>query len=126
MKTDIKAEVRQALMENAALVSLLGKDKFGNVPIYTLKAADAEKYPRITMFEVDNWDAAFADDHPIMADVIVQVDIFSKASTSELAGEVDNTMKANGWSRRSAPDFYEVDTGVYHKATRYRRQFEEE
>lgn len=119
MKTDIKTEVRAALLNNAALVLLLGGQR-----VYQLAAPNATEYPRITFFEVDNRDAAFADDMPIMTDVIVQVDIWSKGSTSALAGEVDKTMKAQGWSRTSAADLYEEDTKVYHKALRYRRQFE--
>lgn len=121
MKTDIKTGIRTALLNNAALVSLLGGQR-----VYQLAAPDATEFPRITFFEVDNRDAAFADDQAIMADVIVQIDIWSKGSTSALAGEVDKTMKAQGWSRTSAPDLYEEDTKVYHKAARYRRQFEEE
>lgn len=125
MNTDVKAEVRQALLNNAALVAFLGKDKSGNVPIYALKAADAEKYPRITMFEVDNRDSAFADDLAVAADVVLQIDIWHKQSTSELAREVNKTMKAEGWARTSSADLFEDDTGVYHKALRYRAQFEE-
>ncbi|ELK43995.1 phage protein [Brevibacillus agri BAB-2500] len=121
MKTDIKTEVRTALLNNASLVSLLGGQR-----IYQLAAPNATEYPRITFFEVTNYVAAFADDVPIMADVIVQVNIWSKDSTSAIAGEVDETMKAQGWSRTSAADLYEEDTKVYHKAVRYRRQFEED
>lgn len=126
MKTDIKTEVRTALLNNAALVSLLGTDRYGNTPVYVLKAADAVTFPRITLFEVTNYSAAFADDVPIMADVILQIDVWSKDSTSALAGEVDKTMKEQGWSRTSAADLYEEDAGVYHKALRYRRQYEED
>jgi hypothetical protein len=126
VKTDIKTEVRTALLNNAALVSLLGSDRYGNTPVYVLKAADAEKYPRITLFEVTNYASAFADDMPLLADVIMQIDIWSKGSTSAIAGEVDKTMKEQGWSRTSAADLYEEDTGVYHKALRYRRQYEED
>lgn len=121
MKTDIKTEVRTALLNNAALVSLLGGQR-----VYQLAAPDATEFPRITFFEVINYDAAFADDVPIMADVIVQIDVWSKVSTSVIAGEVDKTMKQLGWSRTSAADLYEEDTKIYHKALRYRRQYEED
>lgn len=77
------------------------------------------------MFEVDNRDSAFADDRAVAADVVVQIDIWHKQSTSELAGEVDRSMKAEGWARTSSADLFEEDTGVYHKALRYRAQFEE-
>ncbi|MCM3589628.1 DUF3168 domain-containing protein [Brevibacillus borstelensis] len=121
MKTDIKTEIRTALLNNAALVSLLGGQR-----VYQLAAPDATEYPRITFFEVTNYDAAFADDVPIMVDVIVQIDVWSKGSTSAISGEVDKTMKEQGWSRTSAADLYEEDTQVYHRAMRFRRQYEEE
>lgn len=121
MKTDIKTEIRTALLANAALVSLLGGDR-----IYQLAAPDATEFPRITFFEVVNVDAAFADDMPIMADVIIQIDVWSKSSTSAIVGEVDTTMRAQRWSRTSGADLYEDDRKVYHKSLRYRRQFEEE
>lgn len=120
MRTDVKTDIRTALLANAALVSLLGGDR-----IYQLVAPRAEEYPRITFFEVNNADTAFADNKAQAADVSVQIDVWSKGSTSAIAGEVDKTMKANGWTRSSAPDFYEVETQVYHKALRYRTQIQE-
>lgn len=121
MKTDIKTKIRTALLNNTALVSLLGGER-----IYQLAAPNATEFPRITFYEVTNRDAAFADDMPIMADVIVQIDVWSKGSTSAIAGEVDETMKTQGWSRTSAADLFEDDTKVYHKAMRFRMQIEEE
>lgn len=120
MITDVKVQVRSALLANSDLLSLLGKDRFGNDPIYQSKAADPEKFPRITFFEVDNSDAKFSDDHSIASLVVVQIDIWSKGSTSAIAGQVDTTMKALGYMRSSSPDFYEDDIGVYHKAMRFR------
>lgn len=125
MITDIKTQVRSALLANEALVSLIGKDKDGNVKIYQLAAPYADDYPRITFFEVDNRDSEFADDMPYASDIIVQIDVWSRGSTSALAGEVDRTMKALGYSRSNAPDFYEPDTQIFHKPMRYRNTIQE-
>ena len=125
MKTDVKTEIRAALVANAQLVALVGTDASGAVRIYQLAAPNAEEFPRITYFEIDNSDTAFADDVAYASDVLVQVDVWSKGSTSAIAGEVDKTMKELGYSRTGAPDLYEPDTRVYHKALRYRAQFEE-
>jgi len=120
LKIDVKTEIRTALIANTQLTTLLGGQH-----IYQLVAPNAEQYPRITFFEVDNVEAAFADDSAYASDVFVQVDVWSKGSTSAIAGEVDETLKGLGYSRTRAPDFYEEETRVYHKAMRYRRQFEE-
>lgn len=120
MITDVKAQVRSALLANSDLLALLGKDRFGNDPIYQLRAADPEKFPRITFFEVDNRDRDFADDRSIASLVVVQIDVWSKGSTSVIAGEVDKTMKALGFTRSSSPDFYEEETKIFHKAMRFR------
>ena len=94
MKIDVKTEIRTALLANAALITLLGGQH-----IYQLAAPDAKQFPRITFFEIDNSDIAFADDTAIVSDVPVQIDVWSKGSTSALAGEVDETMKALGFAR---------------------------
>lgn len=120
MITDVKAQVRSALLANSDLLALLGKDRFGNDPIYQLRAADPEKFPRITFFEVDNRDRYFADDRSIASLVVVQIDVWSKGSTSVIAGEVDKTMKVLGFTRSSSPDFYEEETKIFHKAMRFR------
>lgn len=118
MRTDVKTEIRTALIGNVALLTLLGGER-----IYQLAAPDAEEFPRITFFELDNTDSEFADDQAYASDVRVQIDVWHKGSTSAISGEVDKTMKQQGWSRTSAPDYYESDTKVYHKALRYRRAF---
>lgn len=120
MKIDVKTEIRTALLANSALITLLGGNR-----VYQLAAPVATEFPRITFFEIDNSDVAFADDTAYAADVPVQVDVWSKGSTSAIAGEVDETMKALGFARIGASDFYETDTLVYHKALRFRGQFEE-
>lgn len=120
MKTDVKTEIRSALLANSGLVGLLGGQR-----VYQLVAYNAEEYPRITFFEIENADSQFADDSAYASEVFVQIDVWSKASTSAISGEVDWTMKGLGFSRYGGADFYETDTKVYHKALRYRRTYEE-
>lgn len=125
MKTDVKEEIQTALLANSALVAMIGLDSFGNVKIYQLSAPEANKYPRITFFEIENADSQFADDSAYASEVFVQIDVWSKSSTSAISGEVDWAMKGLGFSRYGGADFYETDTKVYHKALRYRRTYEE-
>ncbi|MNI58109.1 hypothetical protein D3C73_1132050 [compost metagenome] len=120
MITDIKTEIRSALLNNAALVLLLGRDKDNSVKVYQLAAPYADDYPRITFFEVSNFDSQFADDFAMASEVTVQIDVWSKGSTSAIAGEVDKTIKELGYSRSSSADLYEDDVKVVHKAMRFR------
>jgi hypothetical protein len=121
MITDVKVTVRNALLANAALVALLGGKR-----IYQLSTSNATEYPRITFFEVVNRDSEFADDQSIASEIVMQIDVWSKGSTSAIAKEIDKTMKELGYFRMSAPDFYEEDTKVYHKAMRFRNTIEED
>lgn len=120
MITDVKVTVRNALIANADLVALLGGQR-----VYQLSAPNALEYPRITFFEVVNRDSEFADDLSIASEIVMQIDVWSKGSTSAIAKQVDITMKSLGYVRSSAPDLYEEDTKVYHKPMRYRNTLPE-
>lgn len=115
MITDIKKNVLAALLGNSSLISLLGGNR-----IYQLSTPHAEEYPRITFFEVTNFDRYFSDDQPYASEIIMQIDVWAKGSTSAISGQVDLTMKEQGWSRTMAVDQYEKEVQVYHKALRYR------
>ena len=111
---NVKPEVLAALEENTDLLALLGGPH-----IYQLKAPEGlDKY--ITLFELTNFDSAWADGTAFVAEVHLQVDVWVKAaSTSPIAAEVDKTMKALGFKRTGSADLYEDDTKIFHKALRY-------
>lgn len=111
---NVKPEVLTALEGNTSLVALLGGPY-----IYQLKAPEGlDKY--ITLFELTNFDSAWADDTALLAEVHLQVDVWVKeASTSAIAAEVDKTMKVLGFKRTGSADLYEDDTKIFHKALRY-------
>lgn len=111
---NVKPEVLSALEGNTDLIVLLGGSN-----IYQLKAPEGlDKY--ITLFELTNFDSAWADGTAITAEIHLQVDVWVKgASTSAIAAEVDKTMKALGFKRTGSADLYEDDTRIYHKALRY-------
>lgn len=115
MITEAKEVVRAALLGNAELVSLLGGER-----IYQSAAPEADEYPRVTFFEVNNQETDFADDVAFASLIVMQIDIWSKESTSAIAKEVSNTMKVEGWSRSLSTDQYETDVEVHHKIMRFR------
>lgn len=110
----LKAQVLNAIKANTQLTTLLGGSY-----IYFHVAPDAKQFPRITFFELTNTGAVFADDTEIASDISLQIDVWSKGNTTDIALEVDKTMKSLGFARDSATDLYEDDTGIYHKALRY-------
>lgn len=118
-------DIKQALKGNSDLMALLGKDVDGNDRIYDDVAPYAKEYPRLTMFEVVNIDGPdYADDKCLNDQIVVQINVWAKSASSraEIAQEIDKTMKEHEWSRGSAPDFYDDDIEVYHKAMRYRKK----
>jgi hypothetical protein len=116
---DLKPIVGNAMSANATLTGILGLDKFGSIPIYLHVAKDGDHYPRITFFELNNIDSTYFDDTAYASDISMQIDIWSKGSTSDMADQVDLTMKSLNFKRESGIDMYESDTFIFHKAMRY-------
>ncbi|GMA52067.1 hypothetical protein GCM10025857_34240 [Alicyclobacillus contaminans] len=111
---NVKPEIRNALLANANLVSLLGGPK-----IYQIVAPDASVYPRITFFEFTNVGAAWTDDAETASELHIQIDIWSKSNFDGIAAEVDKTMQSLQFGRTGSYDLYEEDTAVFHKVLRY-------
>lgn len=110
----IKSRVLNALRANSELTTFLG-----GVRIYFQVAPDVKQFPRVTYFEMSNTGSVFADDTEIASDISLQIDVWSKGNTTDIALEVNRTMKSLGFARDSATDLYEDDTGIYHKALRF-------
>lgn len=111
---NLKPEVIAALEANTDLIDLLG-----GYNIFQLKAPEGlDKY--ITLFELSNFDSAWADGTAYTSEIHLQVDVWVKgASTSAIAVEVDKTMKTLDFKRTNSTDVYENDTSIFHKAMRY-------
>ncbi|WAH38618.1 tail completion protein gp17 [Alicyclobacillus dauci] len=112
---DIKPEVRNALIGDADLVSMLGGER-----VYSIKAPNADEYPRITMFDIYNMDQDFADDTVLSNEILVQIDVWDQGNYNSIVSKVDDIVHGLGLIRYYATDLYEEDTYVYHKVLRYR------
>jgi hypothetical protein len=110
----MKSVIRTALINDVALVKLLGGQR-----VYAIRAPNAEEYPRITYFEMTNFDANHADDQAYSSRMVYQIDVWSKNNPDPIAIEVDRVMKSISFSRAGAADLYEDDVQVYHRALRY-------
>lgn len=110
----MKSVIRTALINDVALVKLLGGQR-----VYAIRAPNAEEYPRITYFEMTNFDKDYADDQAYSSRMVYQVDIWSKGNPDPIVIEVDRVMKTIGFARVGGADLYEDDVQVYHRALRY-------
>lgn len=119
----IKSAVLTALQTSTALTTLLGSGTriFFQYP----DSAGSTLFPRITYFELDNFGNLFADDQEVGSEIDYQIDVWSKASTTAIAKEVDSIMTALDFVRQSAPDLYETDTKIFHKPMTYRLEYQD-
>lgn len=109
-----KNAIRTALINDDALVKLLEGQR-----VYAIRAPNADEYPRITFFEMTNFDKNYADDRAYSSRMVYQVDVWSKGNPDPIAIEVDRVMKLIGFGRTAGADLYESDIQVYHRALRY-------
>lgn len=107
-------------LKSAIYVALTGDKALEGVDIYAEKAPAGSKYPRVTYFEVTNYDARFADDKTYVVMLIYQIDVWSRTNPDPIAVEVDRIMKTIGFVAHNRIDLYEDDTKIYHRALRYR------
>lgn len=117
---NVRPLVVGALKGNQALIDLLGGPW-----VYHLKAPNAATFPRITYFELNNYDSDYADDTSIASRVHMQVSIWTKKAGEipTIGAEVDKTMTSIGFTRSSATELYEDDIEVFHLALRYGAKF---
>jgi len=107
--------VLTALQTATALSSLTG--------FYFQYPPDFTNFPMLSYFEVDNLPNLFADNQEIGSEIVFQIDLWGKTSLSNYALAVDSAMTTLDFTRVSAQDLYEVDTKIFHKAMRYKRDY---
>ncbi|MGM1048402.1 MAG: tail completion protein gp17 [Bacillota bacterium] len=115
MLIDMKAPIRQALLNNAALVSLLGGKH-----VYPLVSPDAAIESYITYQEIVNFDKDYAEDKALNSEIHFHFDIWTPYNTGPITQEVNRTMESLGFKHSSGPDRYDPDTNSYGKIMRYK------
>ena len=115
----IKTAVMTALQTSTALTTLLGT----GTRIFFQYPTSFATLPCISYFEVDNFGNLFADDVEAGSEILYQVDVWSKASTTAIALVVDTIMTGLDFARSSATDLYEINDKIFHKAITYRLDY---
>lgn len=122
---DLISEVGAALSNRPELISLLGGDFIWR---HKVPEQFEKQFPRITFFEMSNFDDSYAEDAADSSEIHFQIDIWHTGATAKIGTQVDIAMKEAGFARYSGADLFEEDTNIYHKALRYRtvRRYEED
>ena len=89
------------------------------VPVYYLRYYGQAVPTYITFYYYNEQGVAWAENEEIATGYYVQVDVWSKTDFITLVEQVESAMKAAGFIRTSAIDFYEYDTQIYHRAIRF-------
>lgn len=109
---NIKQILRNVLM-TPEIINLTANKK-----VFLLDATNAAP-PYVVYTIIDEWGADFAENEEIETAYSIQVDVFAKGDYAELEDKIKKVMTGNGFCRTSAFDFYEDNTGLYHKALRF-------
>lgn len=117
---DLKDDILNALKNDSELSSLVASR------VYWIRPAGNPAFPYITFFEVANSENSSADDEEYSDLIEFQVDIWSKASFSQVYKATQRVMRGLGFTHVSLPDQFEEDTGIFHKAIQFTIQKEEE
>lgn len=88
------------------------------VPVRFQTYAGAEK-TYITFFEYNQMGSLFVEDQEEKTRHSIQVDIWSEGNYSALVKQVRELMTNAGFTRIREHEFYESDTGTFHKVFRF-------
>jgi len=112
---NIKSTVLSALQTATALSTLTG--------FYFQYPTAFTNLPLLSYFELGNVGNLYADNQEIGSEIIFQVDLWGKTSLSNYALAVDSAMTTLDFVRIFATDLFEVDTQIFHKSMRFRRDY---
>lgn len=120
MLIDLEPVVVSALRDDPELIGFLGRDSKGNTKVYPLAAPDIS-LPKVTFFELTNFDNQFADDRALSSAIHFQVDVWHNSNTSKISSAVNRVMESLGFVRSGTNSLYEPETKIYHKVLRYKK-----
>jgi hypothetical protein len=121
---NLKDLVVSALQTSTALATLLGSGQ--RIFFHFPDTANLATFPRLTYFELDNTGGLYADNIEYGSEIYYQIDLWSKASTTAMALEVDVIMAALGFARTASRDLNEATTtvstqaGINHKLMQFK------
>lgn len=73
----------------------------------------------ITFHEYLQTGEKFEDDDEAFTGHYIQVDVWSKSDYTDLVNSIKQVLKTASFKRLDEADFYEPDTGLYHKGIKF-------
>lgn len=120
MLIDLEPVILSALRNDTELIALLGKDSKGTTKVYPLSAPDIF-LPRVTFFELTNFDNNYAGDKAVSSAIHFHIDVWHNSNPSKISLAVNRVMESIGFVRSGTQSLYESDTKIYHRVLRYKK-----
>jgi len=113
---DVKPEIRNLLIANTQLTTLLGGDN-----VFAVFAPSGAVFPYVTIQELNNDGIEYADNDPTRVRIDVQVDVWSASDYTDIVNLVDGilTTAQPRYVRDHSADLVQVEPMALHKALRY-------
>lgn len=116
--------IRKVLLDDR-IVSLIGRDSSSNPKVYLLHAPDNTPAPYIEYEIVDEAGSLYAENVELAETVILQIDIFTRGSYTEIKNAIKKVLKENGFNKEFGGSRYEETTKLFHYVLRYNIENEE-
>ncbi|BDR80694.1 hypothetical protein N072000002_09500 [Clostridium tetani] len=88
--------------------------------VYFLHANNPNKKLYLEYEIIDEYGVEYSEGNEDYTTYVVQIDIFSTEDYTQLEKTVKKIMIQNGFNRDMSVDLYEKETGLYHKAMRFK------
>ena len=93
--------------------------------IYYLKTPDNTPAPYIEYELLNEQGSLYAENEEIETNYVIQVDVFTKGSYIEIAKNIKEIMKENGFRKEFGGSLYEDKTKLFHYVLRFNYESEE-
>jgi len=89
-----------------------------NIPV-TFQKYSGKSEIYVTFHEYLATGEEFEDDEEASTGHYIQIDVWSKSDYTTIVNSIKERMASAGFKRLNEADFYEEDTGIYHKGIKF-------
>ncbi len=113
--------ILDTLKGNQVLIDELGQ-YYGSPAVFRLFSPEGNLYPRVTFFELNNFDTQFGDNKANAGIGKFQIDIWTKGNPKIIKQAVNESMESIGFFRTFVTEMYEEETKTIHVPMRYKKE----
>ncbi|RXI57414.1 prohead protease [Clostridium tetani] len=103
------------VLNNKEILDLLPDKK-----VFFLHANNPDKKLYLEYEIINEYGTEYSEGNEDYTTYVIQIDIFSTEDYTELENTVKKIMVQSGFNRDMSADLYEKETGLYHKAMRFK------